>query len=221
VADDQDIMDTIYTALSGDYTVGAWANIANVTADQRLVHLNTEGGTNFTQSLWFDIGGAQDGWAARAEDADGTVLIIGEAIASGGVGQWDHVVMRVSDQTLDLFINGGLLGSDSSVSFDQGQPAETRVLLFGASDDTPSTASHEYEGLMSDITIHNRALSNAEIRVLYSPATRWGLYQRLIDVLVLPEVAAPAGGRIMSSLAGAGGLAAKGGIAGAGGGLAG
>ncbi len=41
------------------------------------------------------------------------------------------------------------------------------------------------------------------------------------EIVIQDDAAAPAGGRVMSSLAGSGGLAHKGGLAGPGGGLAG
>jgi hypothetical protein len=80
---------------------------------------------------------------------------------------------------------------------------------------------YTWDGGVGPCFLWNRPLSDAEVRALYNPQTRWDIYQQGTRTISLPAAAAPAGGRIMSSLVSTGGLAGPGGIAGNGGGLAG
>lgn len=84
--------------------------------------------------------------------------------------------------------------------------------------DSQTTPSHPSDSSIAFFAIHSRALNSAEVKSFSN-----NLYQILkprTQYISLAD-AAPAGGRIMSSLTANGGLAGHGGIAGIGGGLAG
>lgn len=77
-------------------------------------------------------------------------------------------------------------------------------------------SSEEFDGMVSDLRIYHAALTPAEVNRMYGDPR--DLYRKN-RIIFLPEAAA-GGGRVMSSLAGHGGLAGAGGLAGIGGGLA-
>jgi hypothetical protein len=111
------------------------------------------------------------------------------------------------------------------------------VWLNGAQDGTHATG--HTTTTFSDVDIHhsdggfeahanslfamgwNYTIPDCDMVALYSVRHRWDLLQNAARTISLPAAAAPAGGRIMSSLVSTGGLAGPGGIAGNGGGLAG
>ena len=149
-----------------------------------------------------------------------TILELGSSANAGvdwtitgwNTGEWRHVF-------------GGYDGTDWAVWFegdekarvtDGGPVSSTTDLFIG----TRATA-RGFDGLMKDIKIRNIAPTDALAQHEFDPNTRWDLYYETgrVSYFFVPA-AAPGGGRIMSSLANAGGLAGMGGIAGQGGGLA-
>ncbi len=96
-------------------------------------------------------------------------------------------------------------------------PTDTTTISIG---NINHTTDRMWQGPILNVGVWDRALTPSEVYGLWSPETRWDLYAPEIQHLVMGG-AAVAGGRIMSSLIGAGGLISMGGIIGAGGGLAG
>ncbi len=85
------------------------------------------------------------------------------------LGEWAHLVVRYTDKNnIDVYINGQLAsgGSYSANSYNSS-------LIEGNQDDNlwiggPFINGQYYDGQMDDVRVYNRALSNAEIALLYS-----------------------------------------------------
>lgn len=124
---------------------------------------------------------------------------------------WVHAVITVTSSETAFFRNGEPAGTASGFTLSSG----TQPVRLGIRSDL--AAGNRYAGLMDHVYIYDRVLAPNEIKQLYVDRLA-PFRQRQRFVFPESEVAA-GGGRIMSSLVGAGGLAGSGGIAGQGGGL--
>ena len=100
-------------------------------------------------------------------------------------GEWHHLLAYSSSDTdHHVFIDGGGEGSSS----DDISVAGVDTTSLGARVD--GIARNQYlSGAIADARIYNRVLSNAEIRQLNDPSTRWDLYEPMPRVfpVTLPE----------------------------------
>lgn len=156
------------------------------------------GSGSFTYSLWvkpttnigsFDMplnkGGASAGDAGydielgsstwNADISDGTTQVLSDFTFSGTTGEW-HLLTAVIDrssQKFNLYMDGAQVDSDSIAAL--GAINGVRNLRVGA--DYNST--FDYNGLVDEVRIYNRALSPAEVRSLYDwapgPVGYWKL----------------------------------------------
>lgn len=131
---------------------------------------------NGTFMMYFSNGfDGSDGWATYIDNNAGTyeyrflkggVTVINSAIANSK-DVWAHVVWVVSATSIpSLYINGTLVYSGVNASA-IGVPTGTRFI---GSDQNPlNTPSSFFEGLIDDVRVYNRILTDQEIRDLYIP----------------------------------------------------
>lgn len=91
------------------------------------------------------------------------------------------VAGRYNGAVMDCFINNKNFGSTSKTGNIQ---SSTFPLVVG----TNADGGEDYDGVLSDLRIYDRALSDAEILHIYNPATRWDLYS---EVDIRPPVRVP------------------------------
>src|ERR1700722_1083598 len=85
------------------------------------------------------------------------------------VGQWNHAAVTLSGNlTLNLYLNGTINGTGTN----SGANSAPGALLFGIN---KTLTSQQFNGLMSDFTIWNRALTASEVYSLFDPQPRWQL----------------------------------------------
>lgn len=81
-------------------------------------------------------------------------------------GKWYHIVMNVDGSTAKTYLNGVLVASanvDASVNIDTDSP-----LFIGAAPEGGCGIPHAFfKGVIDDVRIYNRALSESEIQALY------------------------------------------------------
>jgi hypothetical protein len=76
---------------------------------------------------------------------------------------WSHAAARWDGALLQLYLNGALTGSYSlAIGFDTG---EVRL----ASDNDLGVTNYFFCGLLDDVRLYNRVLSDAEITALATP----------------------------------------------------
>lgn len=192
-------------------TISAWVN-NGLTATETIVGgraVSANDGFNFR--LRGGIGG------------DPLELIIygGFVQISGASGMaantWHHVSATYDQVNVVFYVDGQQISSHA-----QTDAIDLAGTVYLGALNNQGTSVGFFNGPLDDICIYDRALPAAEVERLYedsrlgSPLT----VNRSAWLVPAPAVAAPVGGRIMSSLVGAGGLAGVGGIAGIGGGLA-
>lgn len=192
-------------------TIGVHCKLNVVNAIQNLLMIADSSVINNYFSL---VAVSGRGWEYQVRSGD-VFDSPGFSVANGGTVDTDeHIIVTVSESAANhkIYLDGVLLDTDTNSTTPAGLD---RTQIGESSDSTPGPS---LDGLVYSAFAANRALSAAEIALL--SAYPYGDITLMEDAAMLAEIAA-VGGRIMSSLTAAGGLAGPGGIAGRGGGLAG
>ena len=96
-----------------------------------------------------------------------------EIVSNFPIQQWFHIMATYANDELRLYLNGGLLGSTSFVINNYPPSDTTTQLEFGRD---PWGLDEFHLGLLDDIGIWNRALTQEEITSLYSGSSV-GIYE--------------------------------------------
>jgi hypothetical protein len=135
--------------------------------------------TNFTASTWVKLdldssfgtrqvilqqegGGSQ--WLFRESLTGKLGTYVGSALLSTGTilpGNWTHVAVVRSGTTIALYINGI---KDSTAT---GTPVPSTSPMRIGQHKTPETTNEEWQGMIDDLRIYDKALSDNEILSLY------------------------------------------------------
>ncbi len=152
--DDYVAFDSVFTGMTGrNLTVSAWVKVPAVnTAHQFMVSINTSNGTNNkimlgTQANSDTLSMYESGWR------DTATTVIDDA--------WHHVAYALEDSsdTITVYVDGSeVLSFTSTVSV-----AASDVFSLGQEYDAGMTTGDFYSGLLDDVRIYDRALSEAEI----------------------------------------------------------
>jgi hypothetical protein len=149
--------------------VSAWCNPDTASKDQRFVSKWTIG-TGGTQPdlfiLWYDVGGANVGYAFTVKNATASgQSFAGIDIASGAPGEWSHVVgvYDSSGPTISLYVNGVLIESNAAVSTVNWNSNDSQSPLRIGSVNT-----ERCDGLAQNVRLWNRALTADEIWSIYA-----------------------------------------------------
>ncbi|MCU7796882.1 MAG: DUF4347 domain-containing protein [Candidatus Thiodiazotropha sp. (ex Myrtea spinifera)] len=140
---------------NGDFAVGFWFNSTYSGGTARLVG-DMDGGDGYV----FYTTGVGDVTFGVISGIDSVTL------ASGGLfdGNWHHVVGMVNGADWSLYVDGTLV--DSINNGFVGNIDNSNTLRIGA-----SSASHnEYDGLIDDVRIYDRALTTTDINELIALA---------------------------------------------------
>ncbi len=186
----------------GDFTLLIWINTTTNNSDIISNGVSTAG------KFLLQIDGS-DQAKAHLWTTGGSGITAGTS--NIGDGAWHLIGQRVKGTVITVWVDGQ---EENSAAISGTKAAATSQLDIGSR----GGASPFYTGLFDDCLIYSRGLSDSEMHRLWI-LKRGGIFQR--RPIVVAKAPAAVGGRIMSSLTNAGGLAGVGGIAGTGGGLAG
>ena len=142
----------------GNITIAVWINPkgGGVVADELGQHALNEG--------W------HDSQIELMDDGEVKVRVWElEGLSAGKVkmNEWHHVVVRydVKSSTLDGFVDG-VKSADKITGEKQWNNGGEIFYAFGCEDSTNLGQGGYFKGLMDDIRIYNRALTEAEVKVL-------------------------------------------------------
>jgi formylglycine-generating enzyme required for sulfatase activity len=143
-------------------TAGAWINLRSVPGSSRAIVAKGENGwrlalTRSTSGFEFAVAGRDFGYP-------GTLSGIQVAF-----GEWHHVCGTYDGETIRIYIDGQM---DGTSNYTRGIATNNVNLLIG---DNPQWTGRFWDGLIDDVFVFSRALSDDEIRVvmqgLYDPAS--------------------------------------------------
>ncbi|MGY8871988.1 MAG: LamG-like jellyroll fold domain-containing protein, partial [Pseudomonadales bacterium] len=138
---------------SGDFSVGFWFNSTSLGATARLVgdSIGADGYIFYSSGAgdvnFFTVSGGQS-----------------QLLTAGGLfdGNWHHVVGTRSGSDFSLYIDNTL--ADSATNALIGSVDNTVALRMGATDGVSS----DYDGLLDEVRLYNRALTSSDITELYN-----------------------------------------------------
>lgn len=179
-----------FTNVNGGGIDGGLSSAQFESSDESIATTFTTALTDFTVSAWFKSDGTASASSRICDKSydvgfwmGHTTASSGDAIWGGGIMElgapyghyltfpdfgWHHLIIRRVGTTKTVVGDGGRLSTSATVL---GDALFTSQLYIGSS----NSATNIFGGRISDVMIHNRGLSDAEITSMYAPATRWQL----------------------------------------------
>lgn len=134
---------------------------------------NTVGGTITAPSASYNYLGYVNGSNAAAVTASGVTT-----------GPWHHAAMVYSSGSLTLYLDGSLVGTHTNGSATNA----FNNLLFGRERNSPDpTGDRDWDGMIDELAIWNRALTAAEINDNVAGSGAGSVYQRGLAGIAIPE----------------------------------
>jgi hypothetical protein len=78
--------------------------------------------------------------------------------------QWYHVAATHDGTTLKLYVNGNIADTDPAAGYVR---TNTYPVAFGKASYGTTYAGEYFDGILDEVCIYNRALTDAEIQCLY------------------------------------------------------
>lgn len=181
------ISTSISSATVGDeFTISLWfALTPGATNNSNRYHL-LESGNNFNVSLGTNAVSGTIAAPSASYNYLGYVNGSSTAITASSVstGSWHHAAMVYLSGSLTLYIDGSVIGTHTNGT---ATNAFTN-LLFGRERNSPDpTGDRDWDGMIDELAIWNRALAADEINNANSGPGADSLYQRGLGGLAVPE----------------------------------
>ena len=144
----------------GDYTLAAWVNIRSVNND---VHYIAGKGASSASAFYIAVNGQNHPYF-QLWTADGSQGFIGESAEAISLNEWHHVLMRKQGGDFKLFVDGEEKASIGPGNFFGGNTAPFTI----GKGDGATSPQFSTNGLVDEVLLYNRALSDAEITTLYT-----------------------------------------------------
>jgi hypothetical protein len=177
---------------NSDWTITGWFKRASTSNVDTILQLGWSAGYGSTAlTLMMDSGVNR----INLHNYAGAVLDVGMLKSDVASGVWHHIAVVRSGSTLSLYLNGELVGSDSSFAFtfDPDSPIKFGGLY---SDTAADRWERWFNGSLADVAIFRGALDGAEvIRLGKAPVANFAGQSAvgLVNITVLhPPVAAGA-----------------------------
>ena len=156
----ENITNEIIPANNNGWSVSMWVNPSSVFGTKMIVENENYDQNGFRLAILPDTSSAGDRGklALWATESGGTI----DMVSSSGViqaGNWYNIVMSYDGKSARLFLDGVLIAEDKSGYIYSNQ----KRLNFGYG----QHPTNGYQGLMDDVIIWNRALSDREVLNLY------------------------------------------------------
>ncbi len=166
--------------LTSDFHIEMWINHNSSSySTSKTIISKTNTATNIGHSFYL---GLQTSGTLRGRVASGTndnYLTSPDAIPSG---EWVHIAFRVSSNELSLFVNSTLVATTPKTITIQENNAPLRI---GRNPD--SALNYCFEGLIDNVKIYDRILSNSEIQNSYLDGVRGNIHFRNADNNVVQD----------------------------------
>ena len=171
----------------GDFSISLWFNTAQTfTWENPMLARKVVGGDGYELFLWDNSGYIELEFKFWEGGGNNHVRTSDAAVTPPAVndGQWHHVVGVKNGAQIELYLDGAFIGSSAGPvgSLDNNEP-----LYFGGHDgdaDNLGDSWANYDGLIDEISIYNRAIGAAEAADLASAP----LVVDITETLVAPTI---------------------------------
>lgn len=137
------------------FSIDLWANYSAIDGSPAFLANDQGGGATHKWIFWLNGGTLQ----FHVNMPTGATYI-GSAAFSPALGQWYHIAITRSGSTFLFYINGSLVSSNTSTVV---IPTANAPLTIGQAE-----GSFNFNGMLDEIHIYNRALSSSEIEGIYN-----------------------------------------------------
>jgi hypothetical protein len=138
--------------LTSAYTISAWVYPRSFSNYQNVIYKDGGGGASGQYGI---IVFADGHWEAEGLISGSPGGVTGGTLS---LNKWQHVTVTLTGSTLKTYLNGTLVSTNNSASNNSNGTAAT----IGSD----IVHNRPFDGNIDDVRIYNRALSDAEIRVL-------------------------------------------------------
>jgi hypothetical protein len=153
--------------LNNNYTYSLWARPASIPPSGNKYALLSVGGTGGDQGI--DLANNYVGflgWAGGGYN-NPSVAVGAQSGSLPSVNTWVHIVATRDNDNIRLYINGNFVSTVSTLNSLPFYGSATGAIIGGRS----TTAGFFYQGAIDDVSIYNRALSDAEVAALFDTFT--------------------------------------------------
>ena len=151
--------------ITGDITISAFVYLTQGGSNQAIVTKCVGGGARDNPFAFYTTYHAEPDLCLVRADASAHERVYGSRNIL--IGQWHHVLVRVEDKVPDFYVNGIVTGKYADTTFTRTPIGNANPLLIGRRDD-----GLYFNGIIDEVLIYNRALSDSEIMTLVpEPAT--------------------------------------------------
>lgn len=151
--------------LNNSYSYSFWVKATTIPGNGGYTYMLSIGGTGGDQS--FDIvnnANGATGWTVGGYNTGGNPVVSFVAVGTLPTpNTWYHCVMTRDNTAMKLYVDGVFIGSSSTGGLPPNFGSSTKGVI-GAR----CTVSQFFNGVIDDVRIYNRVLSNNEIMELYS-----------------------------------------------------
>jgi autotransporter-associated beta strand protein len=149
---------------TSDWTFTGWFKRRDSGSEDMIWHLNTGDGFGSGEELYLMARGTS---TLTLHHYPGPDVNIESTAAAPDV--WHHFAVVRSGTTISLYLNGALVGSDTSFTL---ATAQVPPLIFGGHTDVSATfAPRWFDGKIDELAVFNTALAPAEITTLFNGMT--------------------------------------------------
>ncbi len=149
---------------TSDWTFTGWFKRRDSGSEDMIWHLNTGDGFGSGEELYLMARGTS---TLTLHHYPGPDVNIESTAAAPGV--WHHFAVVRSGTTMSLYLNGTLVGSDTSFTL---ATAQVPPLIFGGHTDITATfAPRWFDGKLDELAVFNTALASTEISTLFNGMT--------------------------------------------------
>ncbi len=155
--------------LNANYTYSAWVKANSVPAFGGSTYILSIGSTAGDQAISVQNNSNWVGWSAAGYTGTGGVPGATQSVSGSlpTVGTWYHLVATRNDSTLKLYVNGQI----AAITYPPAAPYygsdPVKKVVIGER----FALSNTFDGVIDDARVYKRALTSAEVMVLYlSPA---------------------------------------------------
>jgi hypothetical protein len=156
--------------LTKNISVSVWQNLGQTGRVASLFGINTVANTNERMQAHCPWSDGVIYWDFGGFSGNNRLSVSGQNLS---VGNWDHFVFSAGEIGMQIWRNGKLIGSNSTLIT---RVSNSNTLLIGASNMHDQFGNiYCHLGKIDDFRIYNRALTPSEIQLLYTGGRGVGL----------------------------------------------
>ncbi len=156
-----DVIETSYYHKSQEATISYWVNFNTLTGNSAFGYYESTGDSNFFLGFQGTSNHISAGYGSNSN-------MISQNTITGGIndGQWHMLTLSINQTHAGLYHNGNLISSEEDTGgnyFDYNTNSYGKYFYIGSL----NGKNEDIDGMIDDVRIYNRALTQEEVKRLY------------------------------------------------------